>query len=430
MSVTVQSGGSYGLYSNANLSNPQSFTKLIWAQFAGTPTSYTNLLHSNDSTPTDYALLAAGFTSGDLQVVTTSGSYNNFASQPTWTNWNCFALTGTTAGAGSLIGYWQDNAGGGFVSKSITGLSFTNYIDAIGISAVAESFTCAFYMEWSTVLTPTQLQAQFSSAKPIITSGLRRYLTLASASGAGTDASGNGYNMSTTGLTNGASSPLFPITALGASGSSGTVSLGGGTQQSFGASGSLGVVSPSTVTRLGTGSGSLGIANLLANVSPPNSLFGVGRSGSSGVASLVFGGVVGGGGGITGPPRFPVVFDNRSFILQALARNFTVSAMQLFPTKDPGESLDLTFDFSTNLPAAVSLNGTISVAVTVLEGTDASPSAILNGSPAVDSTGTRVIVPVIGGLSGVLYEIKVTAASTISTIILVLAGALPVRSAQ
>jgi|SRR5580692_6750718 hypothetical protein len=104
--------------------------------------------------------------------------------------------------------------------------------------------------------------------------------------------------------------------------------------------------------------------------------------------------------------------------------------MQLFPVKDPGESVDLTFNMASNLPTGVTLNGTISVAVTVIEGTDPSPSAILNGSPGLDSTSTMVIQPVTAGVSGVLYEVKVTAATTINTIILVLAGALPVRNAQ
>jgi hypothetical protein len=104
--------------------------------------------------------------------------------------------------------------------------------------------------------------------------------------------------------------------------------------------------------------------------------------------------------------------------------------MQTFPVKDPGESVDLTFNMASNLPTGVTLNGAISVAVSVLEGVDPSPGAILNGAAGLDSTSTMVIQPVTGGLSGVLYEVKVTANTTTSTIVLVLAGALPVRNAS
>lgn len=104
--------------------------------------------------------------------------------------------------------------------------------------------------------------------------------------------------------------------------------------------------------------------------------------------------------------------------------------MQTFPVKDPGESVDLTFNMVSNLPTGVLLNGTIVVAVTVLEGVDPNPYAILNGSAGLDSTQTQVVQPVTQGVSGVLYEIKVTAATTLPSIVLVLAGALPVRNAQ
>jgi hypothetical protein len=104
--------------------------------------------------------------------------------------------------------------------------------------------------------------------------------------------------------------------------------------------------------------------------------------------------------------------------------------MQTFPVKDPGESVDLTFNMASNLPTGVTLNGTTAVTVTVLEGVDPTPSLILNGPPGLDSTLTMVVQPVTGGLSGVLYEVKVQAATTVPTIVLVLAGALPVRNAS
>jgi hypothetical protein len=104
--------------------------------------------------------------------------------------------------------------------------------------------------------------------------------------------------------------------------------------------------------------------------------------------------------------------------------------MQLFPVKDPGESVVLTFNMASNLPTGVTLTGTPTVVATVLEGTDPSPSSILNGAASLDSTSTMVNQPVTGGLSGVLYELKATALTTQATIVLVLAGGLLVRNAQ
>jgi hypothetical protein len=212
VSVIIPSGGSYGLYSNSDLSNPQSFTKLIWAQFAGTPAASTKLLSAENSTAVDMAALGAGYTSGDLQLVTvpSTATWTNFPSQPDWTNWNCYALTGTTAGANSLKGYWQDNAGGGFVSQSMTGLAFTNYVDSIGIGTINESYTAAFYMEWDIPLTAAQLALQFGLSTPVVAlANLWRYLPLVTVASAGDDLSENSYDMATSGLSLGASSPTF-----------------------------------------------------------------------------------------------------------------------------------------------------------------------------------------------------------------------------
>ena len=104
--------------------------------------------------------------------------------------------------------------------------------------------------------------------------------------------------------------------------------------------------------------------------------------------------------------------------------------MQLFPVKDPGESVVLSFDMSADLPTGVTLTGVPNVTVSVLEGTDPSPSSILNGGSSLDSSLTMVLQPVFGGVSGTLYEVKATCNTTQSTIVLVLAGALPVRNAQ
>ena len=77
--------------------------------------------------------------------------------------------------------------------------------------------------------------------------------------------------------------------------------------------------------------------------------------------------------------------------------------MQILSSKDPFEQITVTFDFSALL-------STISVATMqckVITGTDASPSAILSGSPQV--SGNIVRHAVIGGLNGVTYSIRCSA---------------------
>ena len=226
MSIVV-SGSNTGLSTGANLSNPQSFTKLIWVKHASAPTTFETIVGSINAGFTAEAELAAGANSGNLNVSTAPGGFNDFASQPTWANWNCFVITGTTAGANSLKGYWRDNGGSSFTSQSTTGLSFTNAIDSIGYYYAPVAMTMAYYMEWSVVLTPTEMATQFLSATPVVQlANLRRYMPLSTAATAATDSSGNNFGMSTLGtLTNGASLPTFPASAALVSAAYGETSI-------------------------------------------------------------------------------------------------------------------------------------------------------------------------------------------------------------
>lgn len=217
MSVIIGATNGDGLTSTSNLSNPQSFTKAIWAQYASSPSTPSFLISSQNSGFTSLAALeVAEYNAGHMGISVGSGSgTDSFASQPTLTNWNFYVLTGTTAGSNSLNAYWQANTGGGFVGPlQYTGLSFTNSNDNICNNSMPVAITAAFYMEWGSVLTLTQLNSQFLSATPVI-SGYRRYLPLTNASTALTDQSSNGYNFTTaTGLTNGSSLPTFPAAKI------------------------------------------------------------------------------------------------------------------------------------------------------------------------------------------------------------------------
>lgn len=101
--------------------------------------------------------------------------------------------------------------------------------------------------------------------------------------------------------------------------------------------------------------------------------------------------------------------------------DYTVSS------KNPSESIVLSFDFTNGLVSPEILSGTPTVSITTSFGTDASPSSVLNGSASIDSTNKLVLVPIQGGLDGCDYEIKVIAPTTNVKKILALVAVLPVR---
>ena len=84
---------------------------------------------------------------------------------------------------------------------------------------------------------------------------------------------------------------------------------------------------------------------------------------------------------------------------------------QSFSYKLTTENEQFTFDFSNLLGVGETI-GSASMVVEVKEGTDANPSAILSGTPAI--SGTRVAQRIFGGVDGVTYrlELSVTTSAT------------------
>lgn len=78
--------------------------------------------------------------------------------------------------------------------------------------------------------------------------------------------------------------------------------------------------------------------------------------------------------------------------------------MPLSP-KDPTEIIYVGFDFLelTDTPSAPA------VAIELVKGTDATPSAMLSGSPSI--VGTKVYQKIIGGVDGCTYNIRCTASA-------------------
>jgi hypothetical protein len=120
----------------------------------------------------------------------------------------------------------------------------------------------------------------------------------------------------------------------------------------------------------------------------------------------------------------------RYIIKRIRARRWIVSAATYlqFDPKGPDENVKLTFDFGPDLPSGVTLNGSPSVTYTVKSGADLAPNALANGLPGFDSTDSKVIVPVHGGVDGCDYSIHAKCSTTDPLITLSLTGVLSVRS--
>ena len=89
--------------------------------------------------------------------------------------------------------------------------------------------------------------------------------------------------------------------------------------------------------------------------------------------------------------------------------------MQNFDPKKPGETLNIGFDFSNSLsPLETLVSANLSVAI--LRGIDASPMAILQGSPVI--IGGLVSQFITGGLSDVVYIITCTATTNDSQVLI------------
>lgn len=85
-----------------------------------------------------------------------------------------------------------------------------------------------------------------------------------------------------------------------------------------------------------------------------------------------------------------------------------------------------TFDFTAEVDAGESIFSAV-VSVSLLAGTDATPSALLTGSPVI-AAGT-VLQPFHAGVDGVTYTLRCVATLTPTGRVLVLAANLPVRTA-
>jgi hypothetical protein len=93
-----------------------------------------------------------------------------------------------------------------------------------------------------------------------------------------------------------------------------------------------------------------------------------------------------------------------------------------FPNLLVGEKRVLAFRFTDELDAGETLQGTPTVSVSVLSGTDATPAAIVSGAPGVSSP--DVLVTVAPAVAAVEYRIEVLIATSNTNKVLACVGQL------
>lgn len=85
---------------------------------------------------------------------------------------------------------------------------------------------------------------------------------------------------------------------------------------------------------------------------------------------------------------------------------------KIVPAKFAEEEIIITFDYTAELGTETLSGAVASAVVEVVHGTDAAPSAMLNGGGTYDTTNKKILVPIAGGVRGVKYRIKQTAVTT------------------
>ena len=167
-------------------------------------------LYDSGFSGTTCQILRVDAGSNDLLILGGSNAAQVLASVSTGL-WFAWALTCAGTGANQLIGYFKYLTDSGWTTASVTGINPTaanEYVGSVGSGNYCDQ-EGRYIRMWDAVLTPTELLAEANSATLVRTANIRRNLALATGATAGTDSSGNGFNMSGSGLVDGASEPTF-----------------------------------------------------------------------------------------------------------------------------------------------------------------------------------------------------------------------------
>lgn len=151
-----------------------------------------------------------GGTDGSM-AISSGAAETNLASRPALNTWFFWALTSTTAGAGSLIGYWSAVNSSTFVSASTTGQAMTPNLLIIGNDSVGSWLNGRFanIKVWDAVLTQTELEQEKWSVRPRRFANLHLWAPCRIASEL-FDYSGNGRTLTATGTLTTEDGPPVP----------------------------------------------------------------------------------------------------------------------------------------------------------------------------------------------------------------------------
>lgn len=119
-------------------------------------------------------------------------------------------------------------------------------------------------------------------------------------------------------------------------------------------------------------------------------------------------------------PRFVI---SRSMVDESIGRR-----TPRFMTKDPLDRCVLCFDFADQLCEGETLKGRITRSIGAIAGTDPESTGILVGVPSYDSTMTKILQPIFGGVDACKYYVKMSAGTTNELKSVSLAGLLSVAS--
>jgi hypothetical protein len=97
-----------------------------------------------------------------------------------------------------------------------------------------------------------------------------------------------------------------------------------------------------------------------------------------------------------------------------------------FDFKGPDETVELTFDFSSELDAGENLIGPPILTIQTRLGTDLTPALTTVGTPSIDATGRLVLQTVSGGQLGSTYLLTMVCSTSNPNKVLDRNGLLPI----
>lgn len=148
---------------------------------------------------------------GTFKLVCVGGASGLFASAPSTTDWFWFAITCPGGGAGATIGYFRNQNSAALTSVTATAATYTPNQITIPYFHNLDAEMCCFRI-WNAVLTSTEILTETRSQLPVRSANLYAAYRMALAASAGTDTSGNGFNLPNIGtITDGLTEPYFWI---------------------------------------------------------------------------------------------------------------------------------------------------------------------------------------------------------------------------